>query len=210
MRKILLAGFGPFGDDPLNAAIQVVRRLDGTRIMDAQVIGRELPVIARESLRLLKTWLSELRPSIIVVVGQAAGRAEITPERVAINVDDFRIPDNRGVQPIDKPVVRGGPVAYWSTLPVKSMVNAMLRDGIPARVSNSAGTYVCNHVFYGLMHHLASVRRTVGGFVHVPLLPEQAARRLPMPSMGLEVTSVGLRVAVSAALAHCTGSSEMK
>ncbi len=207
MRKILLAGFGPFGDDPVNAAIQVVRTLDGTRIMDAEIIGRELPVIARESLRLLETWISELRPSIIVVVGQAEGRAEITPERVAINVDDFQIPDNRGAQPIDKPVVRGGPDAYWSTLPVKAMVEAMLRDGVPARVSNSAGTYVCNHVFYGLMHHLASGRaHSMGGFVHVPLLPEQAARRAPMPSMGLEVTSVGLRLAVTAALAHCTDS----
>jgi pyroglutamyl-peptidase len=139
-------------------------------------------------------------PVLVIAIGQADGRTEITPERVAINVDDYRIADNAGNQPNQEPVVPGGPVGYWSTLPVKAMVAALKAQGIPASVSSSAGTFVCNHLFYGLMHFLAAEggqRR--GGFIHVPFLPEQAARLSGQPSMGLETLARGLEIAMAAA-----------
>jgi pyroglutamyl-peptidase len=112
----------------------------------------------------------------VICVGQAAGRADVTVERVAVNIDDSRIPDNEGKNPVDLPIVPDGPVAYWSTLPIKTIVQALGSSGVPASVSNSAGTFVCNHIFYGLMHALAqSAGETKGGFIHLPLLPEQIA-----------------------------------
>ena len=138
---------------------------------------------------------------LVIAVGQAGGRLEINPERVAINVDDFRIPDNGGFQPIDEPIVAVSPVVYLSTLPIKAMVEAMRQAGVPAAVSNSAGTFVCNHLFYGLMHHLAqSGSSTRGGFIHIPYLPEQAARLGGQPSMAVETVVRGLEAAIAAAL----------
>jgi pyroglutamyl-peptidase len=139
-----------------------------------------------------------VKPALIICVGQAGGRAEITPERVAINVDDARIPDNAGRQPVDRPVVRGGPAAHWSTLPIKAIVAELRRREIPAAVSQTAGTFVCNHVFYGLMHELRRQRRVRGGFIHVPYLPEQAAR-VPggAPSLSLEAMTRAIAVAVA-------------
>ncbi len=162
-------------------------------------MARELPVVRGLCLDVLLAAISELDPEIVIAFGQAGGRPEITPERVAINVDDYRIADNAGEQPVDAPVVADGPVAYWSTLPIKAMVRAMLDAGVPAKVSNSAGTFVCNHLFYGLMHRLAAeghVRR--GGFIHVPYLPEQAARLGGQPSMALETIVRGLEAALAA------------
>jgi pyroglutamyl-peptidase len=124
----------------------------------------------------LNRQLRAIRPRLVICLGQAGGRAAITPERVAINVDDARIPDNAGGQPVDRPVVRGGPAAYFSTLPVKAMVAGLRADGVPAEVSQTAGTFVCNHVFYGLMHALRRRSGVRGGFIHVPFLPEQASR----------------------------------
>ena len=141
--------------------------------------------------------------------GPGGGRSEITPERVAINVDDARIPDNAGRQPVDTAVQLQGPTAYFSTLPIKAMVRNLRTEGIPASVSNTAGTFVCNHVFYALMHHLAQAttkdgrpqaREARGGFIHVPALPELAARHPGMPSMALATQVRGLQVAIETAL----------
>ena len=198
-RTILVVGFEPFGGEPINPALEVARRLDGRRFGGHALVARELPVVHGACLERLAAAIAELDPAVVVALGQAGGRAEITPERVAINVDDYRIADNAGGQPVDVPVVAGGPVAYWSSLPIKAMVSAMLAAGVPAKVSNSAGTFVCNHLFYGLMHHLAAegnVRR--GGFVHVPYLPEQAARFSGQPSMALETMLRGLKAALGA------------
>ena len=129
--------------------------------------------------------------------GQAGGRAEITPERVAINVDDARIADNAGAQPIDRPVVARGPAAYWSTLPVKAIVATLRAHEIPAAVSQTAGTFVCNHVFYGLMHTLRARRGVRGGFIHVPFLPEQAKRGQPSLAQETMIEAIALAVAVS-------------
>ena len=178
MSTVLLTGFEPFGREKVNPSWLAVRRLNGRTIRGRQIVARCLPTVFGEALARLQGHLRKLNPVLVVCVGQAAGRAEVCLERVAINVDDSRIPDNAGWRPLDVPVVREGPVAYWSTLPVKAIVRALRRRGIPAAVSESAGTFVCNHIFYGLMHELArDARQARGGFIHVPLLPEQAARR---------------------------------
>ena len=140
---------------------------------------------------------------MVIALGQSGGRPGLSLERVAINVDDYRIPDNDGNRPVDEPVVEGGPAAYWSTLPIKDMVRAMWEAGVPASVSNSAGTFVCNHLFYRLMRFLedeGNVRR--GGFIHVPYMMEQA-ERLGQPGLPLETMARGLEAAILAATAVC-------
>ncbi len=175
--------------------------LEGRCIGGCRVLTRTLPVTRFTSIETLLKHIEATDPVLVLAVGQAGGRCEITPERVAINVDDYRIPDNAGLQPIDEPVQPGAPAAYWSTVPIKAMVAAMRQAGVPAAVSNSAGTFVCNHLFYGLMHHLAqSGRAARGGFIHIPYLPEQAARLGAQPSMALETLVRGLETAVAAAL----------
>jgi pyroglutamyl-peptidase len=129
--------------------------------------------------------IRRLDPALVICLGQAGGRAEITPERIAINVDDARIPDNAGRQPVDRPIVQRGPAAYWSKLPIKAIVTALRARDIPAAVSQTAGTFVCNHVFYGLMHALRRRRGVRGGFVHLPWLPDQAGAG--QPSLPLDV-----------------------
>ena len=201
MDRILVTGFGPFGGELVNPALEAVRQLEGRILAGHLVVTRGLPVVRGECIETLLQAIREVDPVLVVAIGQAGGRMELTPERVAINVDDFRIPDNAGNQPLNDPVVAGGPVGYWSTLPVKAMVQALKDQGVPASVSSSAGTYVCNHVFYGLMHFLASEGgRRRGGFIHVPYLPEQAARQSGQPSMGLETLVRGLEVAVTTAV----------
>ena len=205
MRNILVAGFGPFGGEPVNPALEAIRLLDGRIVEGCSIATRELPVTRFEAIRAIENFIAETDPVLLLAVGEARGRLESTPERVAINVDDFRIPDNGGFQPVDEPIVAGAPAAYWSTLPIKAMVMAMRGAGIPASVSNSAGTFVCNHLFYGLMHHLAQHGNKIrGGFVHIPYLPEQPARLGGQPSMAVETIVKGLEVALNAAMAHET------
>ena len=202
MRKVLVTGFEPFGGESINPALEAVKQLEGREIGGCRVVTRALPVVRHAAIEVLLEHLRETDPVLVIAVGQAGGRLEINPERVAINIDDFRIPDNGGLQPIDEAIVAGAPVAYWSTLPIKAMVEAMRRAGVPAAVSNTAGTFVCNHLFYGLMHHLAqSGSSTRGGFIHIPYLPEQAARLGGQPSMAVETVVRGLDVAIAAALA---------
>ena len=150
------------------------------------------------SLLELASLLQLHRPALVICVGQAGGRAALSLERVAINVNDARIADNAHAQPIDTPVEAGGPAAYFSTLPIKAMLQALQREGIPAEVSQTAGTFVCNHVFYGLMHQLAKAafEQTRGGFIHVPYLAGQGD-----PGMALEDLTRGLHIATSTALA---------
>lgn len=202
MRNILVTGFGPFGGDAVNPALEAIKLLDGRVVGGCRVVTREMPVVRYASIDAIKRHIQETDPLLVLAVGQAGGRLEITPERVAINVDDFRIPDNAGLQPVDEPIVAGAPAAYWSTLPIKAMVRAMKEAGIPASVSNSAGTFVCNHLFYGLMHQLAQGGGSIrGGFVHIPYLPEQAARLGAQPSMAVETIVRGLELALAAAVA---------
>jgi pyroglutamyl-peptidase len=201
MRNVLITGFGPFGGEPINPALEAIKRLEGRIIEKHRIVTRELPVTRFESIRAIEQHLRETDPVLVLAIGQAGGRLEITPDRVAINIDDFRIPDNGGFQPVDEPVVAGAPLAYLSSLPIKAMVANMRQQGIPAAVSNSAGTFVCNHLFYGLMHFLAESGSTArAGFVHIPYLPEQAARLGAQPSMAVDTIVRGLELAVAAAL----------
>ncbi len=196
--RILLTGFDAFGGDTVNPSWQAVQALHGRRIAGHQVVAAQLPTVFEASLAELGRLLRLHRPALVLCVGQAGGRAALSLERVAINVNDARIADNAAAQPVDTPVVAGGPAAYFSTLPIKAMLQALQKEGLAAEVSQTAGTFVCNHVFYGLMHMLATQRgfkRTRGGFVHVPFLPGQG-----QPHMALEDVVRGLRVAVRAAI----------
>ena len=199
---ILLTGFEPFGGESINPSWEAVRALEGKTMSDGSVIAvAKLPCAFIHSLEVLEQQVRKLRPHIVVCVGQAGGRAELSIERVAINVDDARIPDNAGAQPIDRPIQTDGPAACFSTLPIKAIVAALQANGIPAAVSQTAGTFVCNHVFYGLMQVAAqapSIKRA--GFVHIPFLPEQAIRHPNTPSMSLEVMVAGLEQVIESTL----------
>ncbi len=196
---ILLTGFEPFGGETVNPSWQVARALHGAPIAGATVHALQLPCVFGAARDALDAGLLQVRPTLVLALGQAGGRDGFTVERVALNVDDGRIPDNAGQQPIDVAIVPGGPAAYFATLPIKAMVAALQRAGWPAAVSQTAGTYVCNHVFYGLMHRLRR-RRVRAGFMHLPWLPEQAAARAGQPSLPLDVQRAGVRLALQTAL----------
>lgn len=202
-RKILVTGFHPFGGESMNPAWEAVRRLPDT-IGDATVTKVEVPVVFGRGPEAVERAVEEVEPDLVLCVGQAGGRAKITPEFVGINYADARIPDNDGCQPIAERIVDGGPDAYFATLPVKAMVQAMQKAGVPAEVSYTAGTYVCNDVMYSLLHTLATRHPGVrGGFLHVPYATEQATH-LPAstPSMSVDDMARGIAVALEAALTH--------
>jgi pyroglutamyl-peptidase len=198
--RVLLTGFEPFAGDRLNPSALIVEALAGTEIAGARVEGRILPCVFGRAIAEAIRAVDDVTPEVVIALGQAGGRTAITVERVAINVDDARIPDNAGAQPIDRPILADGPAAYFSTLPIKAMVAALQERGIAAAVSQTAGTFVCNHVFYGLRHHLAHQPHVRAGFVHVPWLPEQAAARPGDPSLPLAVQVEAVRVLVAVAL----------
>lgn len=200
MRKVLLTGFDPFGKDTINPALEVVKQLDGLVVDDIELIALEVPTVFQKSIKVVQEGIEKHTPDVVICVGQAGGRKQITPERVAINVDDARIPDNEGNQPIDEPIVEGGPAAYWTTLPIKKMVQQMRRVGVPATVSNTAGTFVCNHLFYGMMHYLHEQAPHVrGGFIHIPFIPEQILDK-SAPSMSLDLIVKGIKIAAITAV----------
>ncbi|HBL7014802.1 TPA: pyroglutamyl-peptidase I [Serratia marcescens] len=200
MQKVLITGFEPFGGERLNPSWEVVKQLNDMELVGTRIVARQLPCVFGAALEALNAAIDEVQPLIVLAVGQAGGRTDITIERVAINVDDARIPDNQGQQPVDEPIVAGGPAAYFSTLPIKAMVSSMREAGIPASVSQTAGTYVCNHVMYGLLHRLSGQREVKGGFIHIPYLPEQAAAHPGAPSMAASTVLFALELAVSIAL----------
>lgn len=195
---VVVTGFEAFGGETINPSWMAAQALHGRVVAGHRLIGCLLPTAFDRSIEVLRGLLLRHRPHLVVCTGQAGGRTALSLERVAINVADARIPDNDGAQPVDTPVVPGGPAAYFSTLPIKAMLLALLDAGINAEVSQTAGTFVCNHVFYGLMHELASQpewRATRGGMVHVPWLPGQG-----QPSMRIDETVRGLRLAIECAL----------
>lgn len=200
MKTVLITGFEPFGGESVNPSWEVVSGLDNAIIGGCRVVAHQLPCVFGESLAVLNGAIDALSPSLVLAVGQAGGRTDITVERVAINVDDARIADNQGQQPVDVPVVADGPAAWFSTLPIKAMVMAMRNAGIPASVSQTAGTFVCNHVMYGLLHKLRDAPAVKGGFIHIPYLPQQAAQHPGAPSMAAETVRRALEVAIATAL----------
>lgn len=203
MKKILLTGFDPFEGEVTNPSWEAVRLFDGKEIMGFTIVARQIPTVFGRSLQLLKDLIQQENPSAVLCIGQAGGRPDITVERVAINIDDARIPDNEAQQPIDQPIVEGGPVAYWSTLPIKEIVGALRSAGIPASVSNTAGTFVCNHIFYGLRHYLSENSRDVpGGFIHIPYLPEQGVSKLGQPTMSKETVIKAIDIALESTISQ--------
>lgn len=194
MQTVLLTGFEPFDQDLVNPSWEAVRQLDGMLLgSDVQIVARRLPCAFATAGECLTQLIDELHPAMVIATGLAPGRSTISMERVAININDARIPDNLGEQPIDTAVVAGGPAAYFTTLPIKAMVKAVGKAGIAASVSQTAGTFVCNQVFYRLQHQLAGsgVR---SGFIHVPDVYGAC-----QPPMVLSTLVEGLRIAVSAA-----------
>jgi pyroglutamyl-peptidase len=199
--RILLTGFDPFGGESINPSWEAVRTFDGRRMGGHRIVARQLPTEFAGSLRALKTAVRELAPTVLLGVGQAGGRTRLSIERVAINVQDARIADNAGAQPVDEPVAADGPAAYFSTLPIKAMLAALHAKGLPAEISQTAGTYVCNHIAYAMLH-LASKKRGVrAGFIHIPYLPEQAAHRRGAASMAQSDVIRGLDIALRSAIA---------
>jgi len=196
---VLLTGFEPFNKETVNPAWEAVRALEGWTGDGFAVQVRQLPCVFGEAIRVMQESIAQLEPAVVIAVGQAGGRVDMSIERVAINVDDAPIPDNAQRQLIDEPIVEGGPAAYFSTLPIKAIVSQLRSAGVPASVSQTAGTFVCNHLFYGLMHHTVNMP-VKAGFIHIPYLPEQAVRHLGMASMALSEVVRGLKVAVEAAL----------
>ena len=196
--KILVTGFDPFGGEPVNPAIETVKRLPDV-IAGAEIVKLEIPTVCHKSLRVIDEAVSRYDPDVVLSVGQAGGRPDITVERVGINVDDCRIPDNEGNQIIDEPIYPEGPAAYFVTLPIKAMVQTMQSRNIPASVSNTAGTFVCNHVTYGVCHLLATKypgKRS--GFIHIPYLPQQALDKKNMPSMSQDMMVEAITAAIEA------------
>ena len=189
MPTVLITAFEPFGGQELNASQRALRAIDDERLPGVTLFREELPVVFGESLTLLRARIDQYSPDLVVCLGEAGGRLDISLERVAINIDDARIPDNAGAQPVDEPVAADGPVGYWSTLPIKAILQGLRQAGFPASLSQTAGTYVCNHLFYGLMHFLADRAPVRGGFVHVPYCEEQSAHS-PNPSSGLASETV--------------------
>lgn len=201
---ILLTGFEPFGGESVNPswlAAKAAADILGAEGFDANAV--ELPCVFGESLAALDAALARHQPELVVCAGQAGGRASISVERVAINCDDARIPDNAGNRPVDRPVVAEGPAAYFSALPIKAALHALISVGIPAEISQTAGTYVCNHVFYGLMQRIAQADGAIrGGFVHVPFSTDQVAERPDQPSLPVHVMAQALAVVVRTGLAR--------
>lgn len=200
--QALVTGFEPFGSEPVNPSLEAIRRLP-PRLGQLHLSTRVLPTAFGRAIEALEDAVVTTGPDIVLCLGLAGGRAALSLERVAINIDDARIADNDERQPVDAPVVAGGPAAYFTTLPIKAAAAALREAGLPAIVSNTASTFVCNHVFYGLMH-LAANRRpgTRGGLLHLPYLPEQAARHDGSPSMALDDIVRGVEIVLRVAAAR--------
>ncbi len=196
--KLLLTAFDPFGGESVNPALEAVK-LVADRIGDIDIVKLEVPTVFRKSIETVVAAMEREKPDYVLCVGQAGGRFGITPERVAINLDDARIKDNEGNQPIDAPIFEDGEPAYFSNLPVKAMVEEIKKAGLPASLSNTAGTFVCNHLMYGVLYTIDKKYGGVkGGFVHVPFTTAQVVEKPNVPCMSLADIAKGLESAVLA------------
>ncbi len=207
--KILVTGFDPFGSDKINPAIEAVKKLPDT-IKEAKIIKLEIPTVFNKSAQVVHQAIVKEQPDYVLNVGQAGGRSALTPERVAININDGRIPDNDGYQPLDEPIQPDGDTAYFTQLPIKAMAKAIRAAGLPAIVSNTAGTYVCNHIFYQVQYmRTKEFPKLKAGFIHIPFLPEQVITRPNQPSMALADIVKGLTAAIGA-IVERDGQSDIK
>lgn len=199
--KILVTGFDPFGTDSINPSIEAVKKLPDT-IDGAKIIKREIPTVFHKSADVVREAILAEKPDYILNIGQAGGRTDLTPERVAINLDDARIKDNEGQQPIDQPIQNDGDAAYFSQLPIKGMVDYMKKEGLPASVSNSAGTFVCNHIMYQTLYLTANEFPEIkAGFMHIPFMTEQVVDRAEKASLSLDNIIKGIEASIKAIVA---------
>ena len=196
--KILVTGFDPFGGEKVNPALEAVKSLP-SEIHGAEVHWVAIPTVFYQSAEVLEAEINRYHPDAVLCIGQAGGRASLTPERVAINQDDARIPDNQGNQPIDTSICLDGQAAYFSTLPIKAMVKAIKEVGLPATVSNTAGTFVCNHLMYQALY-LADKKfpHMRAGFMHIPYMTEQVINKPNTASMNLTDIVRGIEAAIGA------------
>ena len=197
--KVLITGFDPFGGEKINPAWEAVKKLP-EKIDDIEIVKVQVPTVFKKSANELFAAIDRVNPDVVICVGQAGGRFDISIERVGINIEDGRIPDNEGYQPIDTKIFEDGENAYFSTLPIKAIVEELKKENIPASVSNTAGTYVCNHLMYSLLYYLdkKGLKNVRGGFIHVPFIPEQVIDKKNMPYMELSRITAGLETAIKA------------
>lgn len=200
MKKILLCAFDPFGGESVNPALEAVGKVEYN---NASLEKLEVPTVFMKSVETVTKKIDSLIPDAVIMIGQAGGRAAITPERVAINISDATIDDNEGNRPIDLPIAKDGPAAYFSTLPIKKIKDALTEKEIPAAISNSAGTFVCNHLMYGVLHYIAKNRLPIiAGFVHIPYLPEQVENKPNTPSLPLETDIKAIETIIDCTVAY--------
>lgn len=198
----LVTGFTPFNGEKINPSWQIVKALPGS-ISGYKIIKLRVPTEFGRSINVVIKAIDKLKPDIVLCLGQAGGRAQMSVERVAINVNDARVVDNAGVQPIDEAIAEDAPAAYFCTLPVKAMVHSMLDQNIPAEVSNTAGTFVCNHLIFGVLHHIALRQYPIrAGFMHVPFVDSQVVGRDDVPSLTLPAMIEATKAAIIAAIKH--------
>lgn len=214
MSHVLITGFGPYANTPTNPAQLVAEKLNGASIAGAQVTSCIVPCTYFRSIEAAAKAIDELKPQLVIMLGEYGGRAMITVERIAQNFNDaarYGLQDNEGKSPNGEPIAPDGPAAYYATVPLRAMVKAMRADGIPSDISDAPGTLVCNHLMYGVLHHVATHQLSIrAGWIHLPALPEVAAREenLNMPSMSVETSAEGVRVAIKAALENPTDITE--
>ena len=202
--KVLVTGFDPFGGESINPAWEAVKVIKD-EIAGAEVVKMQIPTVVGKSIAKIHDKMVEINPDIVIAVGQAGGRFGVTPERVAINVTDARIPDNEGNQPIDEPIFADGDAAYFSNLPVKAMVQAIKDAGYPSVLSNTAGTYICNHVMYGILYYIQKeFPNARGGFIHVPYAASQVVNKPGTASMAIADITASIEAAIKAAVENAT------
>lgn len=195
-KKILVTGFEPFGGEKVNPSLEIIKLLP-KRIQDNEVKILEIPTVYKKSIEKIDNEIESYNPDYILSIGQAGGRTDISIERIAINIDDFRIKDNENNQPIDEKIFFDGDNAYFSNLPIKAIQNEITKNNIPASISNTAGTFVCNHVFYGVRYLIEKkYKNKKSGFIHIPYLPEQVTEKINTPSMSLNTILKGIIIAI--------------
>ena len=200
--KVLVTGFDPFNNDSINPSWEAVSRLS-SEIAGAAIVKLQVPTVFHKSIWVIREAMDREQPDVVLSVGQAYGRGDITPERVGINLSDASFPDNEGYQPTDEPIFDNGADGYFSNLPIKAMVEGIRAKGIPASASTTAGTFVCNHVLYGIQYHIhRDFPNTRSGFIHIPCLPSQTVTMRGMPSMSLADDVIALEAAIEAIVTH--------
>jgi pyroglutamyl-peptidase len=202
VKKLLLTAFEPFAGETINPSLEAARQMKRIDFQNAEIHVAELPVDRHRAVELALELLHSIKPDIVIMLGEAGARHRVNPERVAINIDDFRIADNAGNQPRDEPIVEGAPAAYFSTLPIRAITDRIIQAHIPAAISNSAGSYLCNRLFYSVMHAISVEQLPViAGFIHLPYFHDQAINKHPdVPSLSRESIVEAVRLAIEVSL----------